>query len=54
MNLWIFTSSEEVIDMETLGKENLKRLFNCIDKLPLIVPDSKCYVYDSNYDLYIK
>lgn len=53
-DLWIFTSSEEVVDMETLGRENLKRLFNYIDKLPLIVPESLFYVYDSHYDSYMK
>eukprot|EP00252_Welwitschia_mirabilis_P009878 TRINITY_DN2278_c0_g2_i3.p1 TRINITY_DN2278_c0_g2~~TRINITY_DN2278_c0_g2_i3.p1 ORF type:complete len:167 (-),score=20.32 TRINITY_DN2278_c0_g2_i3:507-1007(-) len=53
-DLWVFMSSGEVIDMETLNRENLRRLFNYIDNLPLIVPETVFYVYDSHYDSYMK
>eukprot|EP01018_Ginkgo_biloba_P022554 Gb_28381 [translate_table: standard] len=53
-DLWIFTSSGEVVDMATLARENLKRLFIYIHKLPVVVPDSVFYVYDSHYDSYMK
>eukprot|EP00252_Welwitschia_mirabilis_P009874 TRINITY_DN2278_c0_g1_i4.p1 TRINITY_DN2278_c0_g1~~TRINITY_DN2278_c0_g1_i4.p1 ORF type:complete len:256 (-),score=34.42 TRINITY_DN2278_c0_g1_i4:426-1133(-) len=53
-DLWMFTSTGEVIDQETLNRENLKRLFNHIEKLPLVVPESVFYVYDSHYDSYMK
>ncbi|XP_047332292.1 E3 ubiquitin-protein ligase AIRP2-like [Impatiens glandulifera] len=37
-DLWVFMDSKDVIDMETVTKENLNRLFIHIDKLPLVVP----------------
>lgn len=53
-DLWMFTSSGEIVDMETLNKENLRRLFNYIENLPLVVPESLFYVYDAHYDSYMK
>lgn len=47
-DLWIYTDSEDVVDMETLRKENLIRLFNYIEKLPLVVPDTLLDMYDSH------
>eukprot|EP01018_Ginkgo_biloba_P033529 Gb_19577 [translate_table: standard] len=53
-DLWIFTDNGEVVDMTTLARENLKRLFIYIEKLPLLVPESVFDVYDSHYDSHIK
>ncbi|XP_077238699.1 RING/U-box superfamily protein isoform X2 [Tasmannia lanceolata] len=47
-DLWIYTDKREVVDMSSLLKENLKRLFMYIDKLPLILPDSVFVPYDSH------
>ncbi|KAJ8448029.1 hypothetical protein Cgig2_028905 [Carnegiea gigantea] len=47
-DLWVFTDSRDVVDMTTLTKENLRRLFMYIEKLPLIVPDSLFDAYDSH------
>ncbi|KAK3009431.1 hypothetical protein RJ639_014140 [Escallonia herrerae] len=38
--LWVFVDSRDVLDMATLTRENLRRLFMYIDKLPLIVPNN--------------
>jgi hypothetical protein len=47
-DLWVYTELCEVQDMAALTKENLKRLFAYIDKLPLVVSDSVFAVYDSH------
>ncbi|KAM4100676.1 hypothetical protein ACJW30_05G085900 [Castanea mollissima] len=47
-DLWVFTDSKDIIDMATVTRENLRRLFQYIDKLPLIVPDSLFDTYDSH------
>ncbi|KAL3536513.1 hypothetical protein ACH5RR_004974 [Cinchona calisaya] len=39
-DLWIYTSSCEIIELSAIGKENLKRLFMYIEKLPVLVPDT--------------
>uniref|UniRef100_A0A0D9XL57 RING-type domain-containing protein n=1 Tax=Leersia perrieri TaxID=77586 RepID=A0A0D9XL57_9ORYZ len=39
-DLWIYVEDQDVVDMETVSRENLRRLFMYINKLPLIVPDS--------------
>ncbi|GFP94369.1 dehydrodolichyl diphosphate synthase 2 [Phtheirospermum japonicum] len=44
--LWIYTSECDVIDLSAFARENLKRLFIYIDKLPLIVPDGMLVSYD--------
>ncbi|KAK8945736.1 hypothetical protein KSP40_PGU000398 [Platanthera guangdongensis] len=49
-DLWIFTDSRDVVDMVTVTRENLHRMFLYIDKLPLVVPDS---VFDS-YESHVK
>ena len=49
-DLWVFMDSRDIIDMATLTRENLRRLFVYIDKLPLIVPDT---IYDQ-YDSHLK
>lgn len=48
-DLWIYTSSCDVIDLPAITKENLKRLLMYIDKLPLIVPDPVLVSYDPNF-----
>ncbi|KAI5448063.1 variant 2, E3 ubiquitin-protein ligase airp2 [Lathyrus oleraceus] len=47
-DLWVLTDSRDVVDMETVTRENLRRLFMYIDKLPLIIPDSLFDPYDSH------
>ncbi|PSS10249.1 RING finger protein [Actinidia chinensis var. chinensis] len=47
-DLWVFMDSRDVIDMATLMRENLRRLFVYIDKLPLVVPDTLFDHYDSH------
>ncbi|XP_068496963.1 E3 ubiquitin-protein ligase AIRP2-like isoform X1 [Phaseolus vulgaris] len=47
-DLWVFTDGRDVVDMTTVTRENLKRLFMYIDKLPLIIPDSLFDPYDSH------
>ncbi|RDX66177.1 hypothetical protein CR513_55085 [Mucuna pruriens] len=36
-DLWIYMNSNEIHDLTSINKENLKRLFMYIDKLPLII-----------------
>ena len=40
--------SKDVVDMATITRENLRRLFMYIDKLPLIVPDNLFDTYDNH------
>ncbi|CAN6546443.1 unnamed protein product [Malus baccata var. baccata] len=47
-DLWVYTDSRDIVDMETVMKENLRRLFMYIDKLPLITPDNPFDSYDSH------
>uniref|UniRef100_A0A1D1YU83 RING finger protein 141 n=1 Tax=Anthurium amnicola TaxID=1678845 RepID=A0A1D1YU83_9ARAE len=47
-DLWIFTDDREVIDMSLISRENIRRLFMYIDKLPLIVPDPVFLSYGSH------
>ena len=46
--LWTYVDYKEAADMATITKENLKRFFMYIDKLPLVVPDSNFDTYDSH------
>ncbi|CAK7323640.1 unnamed protein product [Dovyalis caffra] len=48
-DLWIYTSNNEVIDLSSITRQNLKRLFMYIDKLLLIVPDPVFVPYDPRY-----
>ncbi|GKV21970.1 hypothetical protein SLEP1_g31884 [Rubroshorea leprosula] len=48
-DLWIYTSNNEIVDLSAISRENLKRLFMYIDKLPVIVPDPKIISYDPQY-----
>ncbi|XP_074591485.1 E3 ubiquitin-protein ligase AIRP2-like isoform X1 [Curcuma longa] len=47
-DLWILTDKREVVDMVTVIKENLRRLFIYVEKLPLVMPNSVMNVYDSH------
>ncbi|KAK6932543.1 hypothetical protein RJ641_002167 [Dillenia turbinata] len=47
-DLWVFMDSRDIVDMATITRENLRRLFLYIDKLPEIVPDSFFDTYDSH------
>ncbi|XP_027932046.1 E3 ubiquitin-protein ligase AIRP2 isoform X1 [Vigna unguiculata] len=45
-DLWIYTDMNDVVDIGTISRENCKRLFLYIEKLPLIVPDPRYVFYD--------
>uniref|UniRef100_A0A6N2KKV4 RING-type domain-containing protein n=1 Tax=Salix viminalis TaxID=40686 RepID=A0A6N2KKV4_SALVM len=47
-DLWVLTGSRDIVDMATVTRENLRRLFVYIDKLPLILPDNLFDLYDSH------
>ncbi|GKV45834.1 hypothetical protein SLEP1_g52873 [Rubroshorea leprosula] len=47
-DLWVYTDSRDIVDMAMVTRENLRRLFMYIDKLPLIVPDTVFDTYDSH------
>ncbi|KAL2557904.1 RING/U-box superfamily protein [Forsythia ovata] len=47
--LWIYTSSCDIIDLSAIRRENLKRLFMYIEKLPLIVLDPKLVSCDTHF-----
>ncbi|KAI5657056.1 hypothetical protein M9H77_25849 [Catharanthus roseus] len=47
-DLWVLMDSKDVVDMDTLTRENLRRLFMYIDKLPLVVPDNLFDPYDKH------
>ncbi|MCD7448114.1 E3 ubiquitin-protein ligase airp2 [Datura stramonium] len=49
-DLWVYMDNKDIVDMSTITRENLRRLFMFIDKLPLIVPDN---VFD-HYDTHIR
>ncbi|KAJ6808585.1 uncharacterized protein M6B38_164470 [Iris pallida] len=44
-DLWVLTNNSDVVDTETLEKENLRRFYRFIDKLPLTIPDTLFWVY---------
>lgn len=48
-DLWIYMSNREIYDLESINKENLKRLFMRIDKLPLISPDQILISYHQDF-----
>ncbi|XP_062095237.1 E3 ubiquitin-protein ligase AIRP2 [Humulus lupulus] len=45
-DLWIYTSSTEIIDLSAISRESLMRLLMYIDELPLLVPDPAFVSYD--------
>ncbi|XP_057982014.1 E3 ubiquitin-protein ligase AIRP2 [Malania oleifera] len=48
-DLWIYTNINEITDLGSISRENLKRLFMYIDNLPLIVPDPMFVSYDTPF-----
>lgn len=44
-DLWVLTSNGDVVDPETVAKENLKRFYEYIDNLPVVIPDTLFLVY---------
>ncbi|XP_020085464.1 helicase-like transcription factor isoform X1 [Ananas comosus] len=47
-DLWVYTDKRDVIDLTTVSKDNLRRLFMYIKKLPLVIPEAILYSYDSH------
>ncbi|RLN00208.1 hypothetical protein C2845_PM06G26340 [Panicum miliaceum] len=47
-DLWMFTDCRDLVDMATVTRENIRRLFMYIEKLPLITPGNILYAYDSH------
>ncbi|CAM8979575.1 unnamed protein product [Rhodiola kirilowii] len=47
-DLWVYTDSRDIVDMTTITKETLQRLFMFVEKLPLVVPESLSDSYDSH------
>uniref|UniRef100_A0A1D1ZBS4 RING finger protein 141 n=1 Tax=Anthurium amnicola TaxID=1678845 RepID=A0A1D1ZBS4_9ARAE len=47
-DLWIYIDNRDIVDMATISRENVRRLFMYIDKLPLVIPDSVFDAYESN------
>ncbi|XP_052204643.1 E3 ubiquitin-protein ligase AIRP2-like isoform X2 [Diospyros lotus] len=45
-DLWVLISSDDVIDIITLAKEDLGRFYSYIDNLPLMVLDTHLFLYD--------
>lgn len=55
-DLWVFTEKSDIIDLSTILKEDRKRLFMYIDKLPLVDPEHVYIHYDSHlrWALYVE
>ncbi|KAI3439954.1 RING-type domain-containing protein [Psidium guajava] len=47
-DLWVLTDTRDIVDMQMVTRENLRRLFMYIDKLPVIIPDNLFDTYDSH------
>ncbi|XP_078161402.1 E3 ubiquitin-protein ligase AIRP2-like isoform X1 [Carex rostrata] len=47
-DLWIYVDNRDVVDQAIVYRENLRRLFVYINKLPLITPDIIFDVHDSH------
>lgn len=47
-DLWVFTEKADAIDLSTILREDRKRLFMYIDRLPLVVPDPVYIPYDAH------
>ncbi|CAK9172384.1 unnamed protein product [Ilex paraguariensis] len=45
-DLWVLTNDNDVVDLITLAKENLRCFYLYIENLPLIVPDHHLLLYD--------
>ncbi|XP_051219945.1 E3 ubiquitin-protein ligase AIRP2 [Lolium perenne] len=47
-DLWMLTDHRDAVDMATVTRENIRRLFTYIEKLPLITLDNIFDAYDSH------
>ncbi|TQD95232.1 hypothetical protein C1H46_019154 [Malus baccata] len=47
-DLWIYTEKCDALDLSSILREDRKRLFMYVEKLPLIVPDPVFLPYDSH------
>ncbi|KAF9675468.1 hypothetical protein SADUNF_Sadunf09G0035400 [Salix dunnii] len=47
-DLWIFADKSDVVDLTLITRQDCKRLFMYIDKLPLIIPDTVYMPHDSH------
>ncbi|RVW65912.1 hypothetical protein CK203_007665 [Vitis vinifera] len=47
-DLWIYTDNTDIVDLTYIIRENLKRLFMYIDRLPLVIPDPVYVPYESH------
>ncbi|KAL7136255.1 hypothetical protein ABFS83_10G017600 [Erythranthe nasuta] len=47
--LWIYPSNCDIIDLSLFAKENLKRFFAYINRLPLVIPGSIAVSYDPHF-----
>ncbi|KAK7301762.1 hypothetical protein RJT34_12636 [Clitoria ternatea] len=45
-DLWVYADTSDIVDIETIFKENCKMLFLYINMLPLVVPDPRHVSYD--------
>ncbi|XP_071711660.1 E3 ubiquitin-protein ligase AIRP2-like isoform X2 [Rutidosis leptorrhynchoides] len=45
-DLWVLPCTEDVVDQKTVSKEDRKRFYNYINKLPKDVPDAVFLVYN--------
>ena len=52
-DLWIFTDSADIEDVDKITRDNLQRLFLYIDKLPLLISESVFALYES-YETHLK
>ncbi|KAL8129404.1 hypothetical protein V2J09_018559, partial [Rumex salicifolius] len=50
-DLWIYTHSQEITDLNSITIQNLTRLFMYVDKLPLVVPDPMFFAYDPHFSV---
>ncbi|EPS58126.1 hypothetical protein M569_16690, partial [Genlisea aurea] len=47
-DLWVVVSDADIVNPTAITRENLKRLFGYVDKLPVIVPDNLFDSYDAH------
>jgi hypothetical protein len=45
----MFTDCRDIVDMATVTREDIRRLFMYIEKLPLVTPNNIFYPYDSHH-----
>ncbi|KAM7259431.1 hypothetical protein ACFE04_015172 [Oxalis oulophora] len=47
-DLWVYPEKRDVVDLSFILRENCKRLFMYIEKLPLVLPDTAVHPYNSH------